>query len=100
MNIRAAVELADGWSLSKNDILQTGQHGYFGKIDDIEIRDALAAQLTRQVDALDGYDYHVVVMRLATEIQGFNVKPYISRSEGPDRTENTINAILDSGVLK
>ena len=95
--IRKAVELADGWSISQKDILTTAHHGYFGNIEDIEILDALAAQLVRQVDALD--DPWVTEYPRKSIIYSDSLCQHIAEVKGPDRTMNTIKAIVDSGVL-
>ena len=61
-------------------------------------KDALAAQLVRQVDALGP---------LECEISSCTVRLHCPSNDewgpldtvGPDRTENTITAIVESGVL-
>ncbi len=97
--IRKAVELADGWAVNKTGQTITSGGGYFGKVEDQEIQDALAAQLVRQIDALDTkfvlMDGHGLII-----IQDVNtIGDAVCRVEGPDRTMNTLKAIVDSGVL-
>jgi len=46
--IRCGVAVADGWSVNKQGQTVTSSGGYFGNIDDQEIRDALTAALVRQ----------------------------------------------------
>ena len=84
--IRKAVELADGWDYYADDDHDQGW------------LDMLAAQLVRQVDALDGFNF----------VSGQDCYSYVWRacddkaemaSYGPDRTMNTIKAIVASGVL-
>ena len=103
--ILAGIELADGWHTFEHaveflEVVKT-YHGFGGPDSDKEIIDALAAQLVRQVDAIDGCEvtsdsYAVTV----TEAY----KPQTVRTIGIghrwNRTTNTIKAIVDSGVLK
>lgn len=113
MNLKKAVELADGWEWEKsvhgNEMLTVAggidleEHELVEYLWQIPrpFLDALAAQLVRQVDAIDG--------------MVFSVNPYcvhVFKSDGSgkmiamdskhkdDRTENTINAIVESGVLE
>jgi hypothetical protein len=99
--IRKAVELADGWGL----VIQKGDafaifppntrpiqcHFRF-------VRDALAAQLVRQVDATQ---YEVCIAPSYTEVGDFSEdgEECLAVEDGSDRTMNTIKAIVDSGVL-
>jgi len=101
-----AVKLADGWwfysdntyrvnFLSGNFIIEEIPQGH---------KDALAAQLVRQVDALDKVliqisPLHTVLKWRDTygDVMEFRRK---ERSEGTDRTTNTIKAIVDSTVLQ
>ena len=51
----------------------------------------------------DGYTYHTVVMRRATEIYGgldWDDDKAIARTEDLGRTLNTIKATVDSGALE
>ena len=77
--IRKAVELADGfwWKEDCVHVLDTPMH-YRADALPQTILDALAAQLTRQVDELDDY--------------------WVCAED--DRTMNTIKAIVDSKVLE
>lgn len=109
--LRKAVELADGWDYHPN-----GQHtAYMSGPDGIDVEvdevfpqttlDALAAQLTRQVDALDSDEIFVdsnkfeTTVFLTSGICDCDDGKYVS-IEGPDRTANTIEAIVNSGVLE
>lgn len=96
--IRKAVELADGWSMSSNYVNSpTGfqDHGECSQ----EIKDALAAQLVRQVDETG--DIRVDIYRDATQVfyEGPTDEEMLDYSGGHGRTMNTIKAIVDSGVL-
>ena len=108
--IRRAVELADGWSWSTiyDDhvcILNEGNpYGWHTRADQI-IKDALAAQLVRQVCVMPEYD--VIISKDGTEVfSGGHVKGIeydiktIAMARGNDITMNTIKAIVDSGVLE
>lgn len=100
--IRKAVELADGWSLRKDTL--TTPTGYFGRPEDQETRDALAAQLVRQIESpkyiaefyLDMARGHVAVRRIVDIDEAIDV----SACYAEGRTMNTIKAIVDSGVLE
>ncbi len=108
--IREAVELAVGFScyLAHDQLAyQYGDSQYeFISTElsspDQYMLDALAAQLVRQVDALDDYWFDndkygsCVVDSLGLSV-GFSESP----TDVPyDRTMNAIRAIVDSGVLK
>ena len=85
--IKAAVELADGWTYHDGDCSHEETERWFigCKLPQVWL-DALAAQLVRQVDAIDGEKIH---------------NDFIQIGVGPkDRTMNTIKAIVDSKVLK
>jgi len=110
--IRKAIELADEWSLVHiYDGEDWGQE--FGDNSGVPTQqvliqeptkfqsslDALAAQLVRQVDAVDGIIFNSLGnMECAVSNVG-DVTDY-SSVRGYDRTMNTIKAIVDSGVLK
>ena len=103
--IRKAVELADGFQLSKltNDgtYFSLPHGGFLPPIIDCpqQYLDALAAQLVRQVD--DNGGYAVVIKRASTIIHGANDPPIFKHcSYGSDRTRNTIKAIVDSKILE
>ena len=103
--IKRAVELADGWEYEQDDIepeciYLSAADGTYWHLDEESIPltelprillDALAAQLVRQVDASD-YTFSSNVDRGASV-------GLIKHIDGPDRTMNTIKAIVDSGVL-
>ena len=108
--IKAAVELADGWRISKGGDVHAPIDGWPEGFLLPEVgpfaKDALAAQLVRQVDALDGYFVGVgcefdEANRAAVYGPKFKACHgyLISDESGPDRTMNTIKAIVDSGVL-
>lgn len=113
--IQAAVELADGWSLvhiydgedwgqefgdnsgvPTQQVLIQDPHKFQSSLD------ALAAQLVRQVDALDRGAFHCEPTRgivcEVTKHYPFSHKT-TEVAEGPDRTMNTLRAIVESGVL-
>lgn len=98
--IKKAVELAEGWGFPSESQFLPGSppiaespSGYMGAIEATpELLDALAAQLVRQVDALG--DLKLVVSDDAAYFTNIKII-----SIGPDRTMNTIKAIVDSGVL-
>ena len=99
--LKEGVELADGWeSNAEGDIY--GPFGPIGfglalKLSQEEL-DALAAQLIRQVDALDGS--YVVERRTATEIHTDQFKESMEwRCEHEGRAMNAIKVIVDSKVL-
>ena len=102
--VRTAVELANEWAMFADDIdspyclWKSDPHAQ-------ECIDALAAQLVRQVDAIqydDGFDpYSVLIFKLVSEVREIidQCDHVVAKSEGDDRTMNTIKAIVDSGVL-
>jgi len=106
--IRKAVELADGWdtgSVQKDWVLcpydWTSKPIF--KIHQGEL-DALAAQLVRQVDINDpnigDYTVTTFVDHSVVEHWQFGVSQIVGYAESPDRTMNTIKAIVESGVLE
>jgi len=117
--IKAAVELADGfgyddckihdWDYVRLPDDSTAMHDLGGPLFRTTYHpalDALAAQLVRQVDALDGYSVGVgsqFDQANRAAVYGRKFKAWrgylISDESGPDRTMNTIKAIVDSGVL-
>ena len=96
--IRKAAKLADGWSISHDDY-------YFGP--DIvgshvsrigqSAKDTLAAQLVRQVDALD--DIRCDIDSRYCEVWGEGQQT-LGKCISDDRTMSTIKAIVDSEVLE
>lgn len=102
--IRKAVELADGWHLN-GEAFGTPNDG--PDLDDIknitqQDKDALAAQLVRQLDASNSCSLfvHPPVGDSPGYARILGVRELKVRKEGDDRTMNTIKAIVDSGVLK
>ena len=110
--IRKAVELADGWRLGV-ELLQTPS-GNVVLLDDAIPQvylDALAAQLVRQVDEVSPH-YNIFHIKWTngkqdprTELHGLpgpvsSFTKLLKRVDGPDRTMNTIKAIVDSKVLE
>ena len=112
--LRAAVELAEGWEhhtdpsgelwLAPEGVHRPHVNGSSLWIWDelpAPILDALAAQLVRQVDALDGYFIEVSKgWACVREALSYEAVSDVNAKYGPDRTLNTIKAIVDSGVLK
>ena len=113
--IKAAVELADGFEYKGNETTMAGSVrpfvetpiGFLSVSWDAFIKtpaylDALAAQLVRQVDELPAqYYYHVEALRDETTVYESHGSCDSNKGMafGPDRTMNTIKAIVDSGVL-
>ena len=97
--IKKGVELAEGWH-DKNDahssrIFVESCEGYRGVLPGSkELLDALAAQLVRQVDSHPDAEIETYFMQTIVRVKS---APTIV--EGPDRTMNTIKAIVDSEVL-
>ena len=104
--IRAGVELADGWRIADGKGLATAGTiccplgTAFGVASlTREWKAALAAQLVRQVDAIEP-PIHVNIHYRRTEL--INTKDGAvtnGRIADADRTMNTIKAIVDSKVL-
>ncbi len=105
--IRKAVELAEAWRWHDDEDCPFIV-GPFPLMDEPAneasqiVLDALAAQLVRQVDALGG-DQWVLESHYrrscVTECDLYGMPKYEFHGRGPDRTMNTIRAIVDSGVL-
>ena len=106
--IREAVELADGWEW-KHSIQGTVVRW---NIDNslqmmqwpednlpIWIKDALAAQLVRQVDSQRSWQFDSDIWGAAQITNRPQIRASV-RVIGPDRTMNSIKAIVDSKVLK
>jgi len=107
--IRKAVELADGWREHRGTFIcdELPMSWLFDRLDDAAFNedgyeaalDALAAQLVRQVDALYDTDlFFVDADRWMVRIEKHSIGT-MGRSGGPDRTMNTLRAIVESGVL-
>jgi len=102
--IRKAVELADGWEVEKyhpfGEKCQVFNYpGGVLRVWEIDwpkwAKDAIAAQLVRQVDATGhnlSVDKHIVIINLMRQRK--------ATEKGPDRTMNTIKAVVDSKVLE
>ena len=100
--IRAGAELADGWAWEVEDdgsYLDGPDMGWHQDCISIVAKDALAAQLVRQVDALDPL-YVIHIAAEITEIYLDNASLAVAGYSQDDRTMNTIKVIVDSGVLK
>ena len=105
--IRKAVELADGWGDLELGFLSVRLSGPPETTPKRYRRllDALAAQLVRQVDALEGTQVAItrsgcVCAGIAEQIGRRIERKHYAEITGPDRTMNTIKAIVDSGVLE
>ncbi len=105
--IRKAVELADGFSFTRPGRGQQKQSlhvDYVGLYlsDEISdpILDALAAQLVRQVDVLAEFFVDSDRYGTAKVWRGrYENMSRVAKSNGENRTMNTIKVIVDSGVL-
>ncbi len=106
--IRKAADLADGWEVTLDDEDTNGPWVTFANLDAKRevhsswqwVRDCLAAQLVRQVDALD--DHIVESMSGWTAIREgteYNTIRDIAASYGPDRSWNVIKAVVGSAAL-
>ena len=98
--IKAGVELADGWVAYDSSFLggcYFATHSY-SQVPQ-PVRAALAAQLTEQVDATD--DYGVYAEPTCTYVwEEDKDDAHQWNHEGPNRSMNTIKAVVDSKVLK
>ena len=91
--IRKAVELAESiwpWDYYKGFLDESAN------LNQIE-KDGLAAQLVRQVDALD--QIAVLPDKIMTRVWSDKTGECLSEVRSPDRTMNAIKAIVDSEVL-
>ena len=103
--IRKAVELADGFRQFCG-LYQIGDEWNEAETDDDNPQqwflDALAVQLVRQVDALEGLAFDSKGGKFL-EVIIWDFRPGNNRmtgsARGQDRTMNTIKAIVESGVL-
>ena len=108
--LRRAVKLADGWEWTADGLI----HGPWPlpewhpddltDLDQTVFLDALAAQLWKQANAIEGIDV-VSEPRKTTVLQFTDGEPFphwiqVGRHEGTDRSENDITAIVESGVLE
>ena len=91
--IRKAVELADGFHVDSSGCHRTPRDNC---VEHQVYMDALAAQLVRQVDALDEPMAVIIERNYTTLMDGGNTQ--VVGNEG--RTMNTIKAIVDSKVLE
>ncbi len=91
--IQEAVELANGWSMVDELDLITAPFGVVQAAESIGqgYKDALAAQLVRQIDATD---YWVEATSHFADVRGIGISRKW-RHEGQDRTMNTIKCIVD-----
>ena len=92
--MRRAVELADDWQLTRWDNVIRPKGLFAIGIERQVVKDALAAQLVRQVDNQIGS--WVEISPTQTKVYGDHGD---HKLDGPDRTMNTLKAIIDSGVL-
>lgn len=102
--VREAVELAKGWDIAPSADRST-EYVVILVGDDVDdwfldrlpqhILDALAAQLVRQVDAIDD----PVILMINPGITNICEPDGSVSSDGPDRTLNTIKAVVDSKVV-
>ena len=99
--LKKAVELADGWGLT-HDGFVFGPQIVGTHVDRMgqPAKDALAAQLVRQVDALPCGELEVWVRRNIAWVEHEDGSRPISRYDGIDRTENTITAVVESKLLE
>jgi len=101
--IRKAVELAEGWRLSDDnqpliyliDEIESDEMSFMSWSYPQWMLDALAAQLVRQVDAINEFTC-VCAQEKLTFVYGTGYW----KAEGPDRTMNTLKAIVESKVLE
>ena len=102
--IKAAVELADGWEwISDNRLGEVGlpdSRLWYLRLPDESViyKDALAAQLVRQVD--DTYAVWQFPIGVSVSSKDVEDAREFAMVNGPDRTMNTIKVIVDSGVLR
>ena len=105
--IRKAVELADGWEQYGKKFfcpwpLPEWRPDKLTELDNAVFRDALAAQLVRQVKAT-GYGTWTNAMSPITGnkcvITDWRKPETQTKMDGEDEIMNTIKAIVDSGVL-
>lgn len=95
--IRKAVELADGFQRRGHMVMVYGEIRMWLNNPGKMYLDALAAQLVRQVDATGKYT--VTTYESTSTVLNTSPGHLWIEATGPDRTMNTIKAIVDSGVL-
>jgi len=105
--IRTAVELADGWEIIGNDVVfSDGWLAHEPRFLNYSLpewaKDALAAQLVKQVDALDDFwvdsDNYGTAKVWIGDLDG--PKSRIAKSNDDNRSMNTIKVIVDSKVIE
>lgn len=96
--IKKAVSLADGWDLTEGQLTAPDGSWTYVQVSQIpqHYLDALAAQLTRQVDAAGAY---ITTYIGRTDVHSTVTQDQLASVRGDDRAMNTINAIVESGVL-
>jgi len=98
-----AAELAEGWAWETEDdgyYLVGPDMGWHQHCISQGAKDGLAAQLVRQVDATDKYMVYEYPIASEVVIEDCSNDDFVTNINGPDRTMNTIKAIVDSKVLK
>ena len=109
-NWERAVELADGFEAMHEGIDILTENGCLWAStdwDDIPqfVKDAIAAQLRRQVEITHKVNVtngHCYIFDNKGEGNHYSLPRNgpVAKASGPNCTENTVNAILDSGVLE
>jgi len=100
--IREAVELAEGWEMHHDDSYNSPLNKmvpYMLYAIPEGFKDALAAQLVRQVDRMDRGAFHCEPTRgIVCEVSRHYPFAHqaIEVAEGPDRTMNTLRAIVEA----
>ncbi len=100
--IRKAIGLADHFDFENDELIITpvGTASMDYVCEYHSFTDLLAAQLVRQVDALDTPDtVEVTHNKVWVGYRSKNNESWRS-TKGPDRAMNTIRAIVDSGILR
>lgn len=100
--IRKAVEMADGWLEVDDGAWFATPFGHLNSMRNLHSAyyDALAAQLVRQcTNSVIIYDDHTTVWGAEVQTVVGPGAQIIALVGGPDRTMNTIRAIVGSGVL-
>lgn len=101
--IKKAVELADGFKILSNGCYWMEYDALSEQDPDSPFQyfiDALRCQLERQVDAIHHYAVVTYIEETIIEDWAPDDMTIIVSVRGPNRAENSINAILDSGVLE